>query len=446
MKNFKIRLILLISMIVLLLIVNVIVNSIIINENRKIYDRKQDINKIQNSLDEIKFIIINVDDLQKQYIANKNDTIKSRVYKLKSEQSRLIETIDNILINSNFYSVELKDLFNEFVKNEENFKLSIQKTGDFTEWVATNPHEIFYFGNILRKIEQILFENRNNLMKVTEYNMVRIKYSDAFFTISTFGMLFVLVWMLIIEHRIREKSLIELKNSNITKDKFFSIISHDLKNPFNTLIGFSQLLLDNIEKYPLEKQRHFINNINRTSKNTYELLSNLLDWSRIQCKKLSPVIEPVNVINLLDEMCLFFNLPTQQKYIQIDKEYRTDRKAMFDKNMLLTVLRNLITNAIKFTNVNGTITLGFDVYDKNYLKIEITDNGVGMNNSQLDQLFRIDSRLTTLGTQGEKGTGLGVILCKELTELCNGKLFVKSSLESGTTFTIILPDANESTI
>jgi signal transduction histidine kinase len=230
----------------------------------------------------------------------------------------------------------------------------------------------------------------------------------------------------------------ELKESNFTKDKFFSIIAHDLKSPFQGLIGYSKILLEEYETLSKDERAESIKSIYELSKNTFELLDNLLVWSRIQTGKMT--FDP-DVFNLYQELSPTINLlihTARKKNINID--YLVDKKTIVvaDKNMLSTVIRNLISNAIKYTNPEGRIIVSSERVDK-YLELSVADNGVGINDKVLNNLFKIDENVSTNGTADEEGTGLGLILCKEMIQMHKGKIWAESKVGKGSKFSFRIP-------
>ena len=235
----------------------------------------------------------------------------------------------------------------------------------------------------------------------------------------------------------------KLKNSNATKDKFFSIIAHDLKGPFNSILGFSGLLDENYEKYDIQKQKHFIKIINQSVKNTLKLLENLLLWSRSQRGILDYKPEKENIYLLYTETIKFLILPAEKKSISLRNEIPEDIVVKADKNMISTVMRNLISNAIKYTHKDGEIIVkARTIKDKNkqlFAEITVKDNGLGILPNLQAKLFKIEENISTEGTEKEQGTGLGLILCKEFVEKHGGEIWVKSELGKGSEFVFTIP-------
>jgi two-component system, sensor histidine kinase and response regulator len=238
--------------------------------------------------------------------------------------------------------------------------------------------------------------------------------------------------------RSREK-LIEL---NATKEKLFSIISHDLKSSLGSILGITDLVLENFDDYQPDRIREIIVSIHQSSKNTYELLENLLDWARLQTGKLTRQIEKHDLTTNIHSICQLYSEIAKNKNITIQNNIISDITIYCDVDMTKTVLRNLISNAIKFTNSEGLVSLNF-IESDSHVEIHVSDSGVGIEAENIPYLFSIEKNISTPGTKGEKGTGLGLMLCKELIEKQDGKIWVESEVGKGTTFKFTLP-LNES--
>jgi PAS domain S-box-containing protein len=241
-----------------------------------------------------------------------------------------------------------------------------------------------------------------------------------------------------------ENALLEneahLKELNATKDKFFSIISHDLKSPFNSIIGFSSILVEQVKEKDYEGIEQYAQIIQSSSQRTMALLMNLLEWSRSQTGRMEFTPEYVEMGSLINEVTDLLNDAAEHKSITISKEIGRNLTAFIDKAMISTVLRNLISNAIKFTNMGGKILISSQQNDHELI-ISVSDNGVGIKKKAMNELFRIEESSSTLGTKNEKGTGLGLILCKEFVGKHKGKIWVESDPGKGSTFHFTLPKA-----
>ncbi len=236
-----------------------------------------------------------------------------------------------------------------------------------------------------------------------------------------------------------EKKQKELQESNTTKDKFFSIIAHDLKNPFGTTMNFAELLMLAYHKNTDEKNIRIINNIYKGAKHAFNLLENLLVWSRSQTNKIQINPTILNLSIVINNVIDYEANRAEEKKILILSKVKDSIQVYTDIDMLNTVIRNLISNAIKFSNISGEITITAIKLDK-FVKISISDNGIGIKPEAIKKLFRIDnSNNSTKGTNGETGTGLGLILCKEFVEKNGGKIWAESEVNKGSTFSFTIP-------
>lgn len=231
---------------------------------------------------------------------------------------------------------------------------------------------------------------------------------------------------------------IQLKKLNADKDRFISILAHDLKSPFNSLIGLSDLLMQNINKYDLNKIKKFVDLINKSAKSNFSLLEDVLMWVRAQSGKLPFEPQIHNFADICNDIISTLSLTAKNKNITI-KHFATEYVDIFaDKNMIKTILRNLLSNAIKFTNHGGTINI-YAIANKTDATITVSDNGVGIATEITSKLFDITQKISTEGTDNETGTGLGLLLCKEFVEKHGGKIWVESQVGKGSDFTFTMP-------
>ena len=239
-----------------------------------------------------------------------------------------------------------------------------------------------------------------------------------------------------------EKLLIErekqLQQLNVDKDRFMSILAHDLKSPFNAILGLSELLSKNIHRYDIDKIEDFSNRINKSAQSTYALLENLLMWSRLNAGSIPFEPQKMNFAFICTETIETLTPIADSKSITINYLAANEVTLSADAEMLKIVLRNLISNAIKFTKNGGRI----DVYaeqGQNIVTITVSDNGIGIGSDEMSKLFDPTQMFTTTGTANEKGTGLGLLLCKEFVEKHSGKIWVESVLGKGSAFIFMLP-------
>ena len=230
----------------------------------------------------------------------------------------------------------------------------------------------------------------------------------------------------------------ELKKLNADKDNFIRILGHDLRSPFNSLIGFSGLLLDNLHEYDLQEIEDQVKIINQTSLITYELLEQILLWVKSQSGKLELNIEQFDFKQESTDAVQSIEYMAIKKGIQTDIIETESISLSADLNIFKTVLRNLISNAIKFTNQNGHIIISAEKQEQSIL-ITVSDNGIGMDEKVVDTLWEIDNNYSSPGTNGETGTGFGLKLCKELIERHGGKIWAESAPGEGSKFSFSLP-------
>jgi signal transduction histidine kinase len=229
-----------------------------------------------------------------------------------------------------------------------------------------------------------------------------------------------------------------LQKLNFTKDKFFSIIAHDLRGPLGTLSGLTEILDEDAEEMDKKSIIDLSRDINQISKNTINLLNNLLTWASVQIGKIETSKESFDIYNVVDSVYQLLKENINQKNISFTNEIPNGVTVYADQNMISLVIRNLLHNAIKFTNEDGNINVT-SVMNNGHISISISDNGVGITEENIGNLFEIGSKSSTYGTANESGTGLGLILTKEFIEKNGGSIEVKSQVGKGTTFTTNLP-------
>jgi len=230
----------------------------------------------------------------------------------------------------------------------------------------------------------------------------------------------------------------QLRESNASKDKFFSIISHDLRSPINGILGISQIFLDEINDLSKEEIIKYVDIIHQNCKYINDHLSNLLEWSRIQTGSMKNEPTMLNLAENVNKIVLLLNLNAVNKKIKLNVSLNDNYKVYADQNCLQSILQNLISNSIKYTRENGEINICSALKD-GFIEISISDNGVGMDENQMGKLFKIDNTYSTPGTNEERGTGLGLLLCKELIELNGGKISIRSKYGEGTNISFTLP-------
>lgn len=272
----------------------------------------------------------------------------------------------------------------------------------------------------------------------TEKELDTRKFQERYLVVIIILMLLivaVLCWQFYSHRKINRK----LEKINQTKDKLFSVISHDLKNPFSTLIGFSEILLGEVRNGRYEDVEEFTNYIHQSSTEGLKLLTNLLDWSRAQTGVIAFNPQPLSISHLFDELNSFFESEVRKYKVRIEFHNSIDGDLKADSDILRTILRNLISNAIKFTSEDGLIKLQA-LREKSSVEITVQDSGTGMSKDVQDRLF--DASKTTNSVRGihdEQGTGLGLSICAELIKIHNGSIRVSSIVGEGSTFVIKFP-------
>lgn len=239
----------------------------------------------------------------------------------------------------------------------------------------------------------------------------------------------------ITENKIFENTLREL---NATKDKIFSVIGHDLRTPFNSIIGFTDMLLENFENFERSKIKQILQYINLSAKPTLDVLTNLLDWVNVQSGQHGINAEICQLKSLVQEVFEIMTPTATMKEISLSESVSEKYFVHADKRMLKSILQNLITNAIKFSHSKGKVEV-MARKKLEYIEIEVADEGIGIDDARKAALFKLNTYSSTIGTLGEKGSGLGLVLCKEFVTRLGGKIRVVSNKGKGSRFFITLP-------
>lgn len=234
-----------------------------------------------------------------------------------------------------------------------------------------------------------------------------------------------------------ESLVIELKNNIARKDKFFSIVAHDLKSPFHGLLGLSGIITKEFEKIKTEDLRRYLININTTARNVYTLVEDLLEWARMQTNHFDFQPEKLILAGEVEKAIYILKENASNKDIRILNKVKSDIYVHVDQKMLQSILLSLITNALKFSYPGSEVVIDSEPMNE-FEAVRVIDNGTGISKENQDKLFRLDTHFSTLGTKKEVGTGLGLLLCKEQLELNGGKIWVESEAEQGSKFIFTL--------
>ena len=234
---------------------------------------------------------------------------------------------------------------------------------------------------------------------------------------------------------------IQLEKLNIDKDRFISILGHDLKNPFNNILGFSEVLIEEIERLNKDEIKDIAKNINKSSRITNKLLEDILLWAKAQQGKITFKPQNLSFMGICKDSVEVLKPNADSKNIAITYSTQDETNVVADIDMLKTVIRNIVSNAIKYTNSGGTISITAEQTDSN-VTISVSDNGIGIAHDEIKKLFDISEVLTTKGIAGETGTGLGLLLCKEFVEKHGGRIWVESEVGKGSVFKFTLPNGS----
>ena len=315
------------------------------------------------------------------------------------------------------FESELKDREIEFMKRNEVLRdLQLKK----------QENRIIYLVIFLLLISfLVLLLLRSYLLRKKNLQSVKKKNIELFFSSKKL-----------------KKSEIQLKDTNESMDRFFSIIAHDLINPFHALLTLAEMLNNQNEELKKEEVIKYSQLINTSAKNLYNLLFNLLQWTRAQTGKLDNRPEYLDANDTVNTVTALLGIAAREKNIKLISSVNKNHKVYCDENLLLTILRNLIHNAIKYSKKGGKIEIS-TVVNNGFIEFSISDNGIGISKANLDNLFNIRHSFSTKGTNNEEGTGLGLILCKEFVEIMRGKIWAESTPETGTTIKFTVPNKNE---
>lgn len=308
-------------------------------------------------------------------------------------------------------------------------------TSEHAQQAYDDEQNIIQTGQLLRIEEKETHHNRPD----TWVSTIKLPLQDKTGKIvGTFG-----ISRDITEHKLAEEE-IKLKNEllqtiNAEKDKFFSILAHDLKGPLSALLSATQILTEEIQTMPLEVIKDITISMKESAANIYGLLENLLEWSRLKRGVMNFNPERINLKQITTASIEVLKESARKKDIIINNPLQDDLEIYADSHMFETVIRNLVSNAIKFTPKSGKISVLATVKPDNTVEIKIRDTGIGMNPDMLSRLFILNEKTSRTGTEGEPSTGLGLMVCKEFIEKHGGKIRVESEEGKGSTFSFTIP-------
>lgn len=411
-------------------------------------DINEEVHIIQKKLIIISFIIISVICILLYYILVSAIGINRKREKIASELEESKENYKSLLDNAPDAIVVYDLQLNRFV--EVNLVAQKLFSGSYTGLMNIDPlvffpqvqdrdkfmvdmKEIFkrtlkgehpVFTSLVKNLEDKEFYCEIRLIKLPKNNERLIRASFIDITLRKQA------------EELAKKNEEMLINLNADKDRFFSILAHDLRSPFNAIIGFTDMLKNNIHDYNINQIENFINNINASALSTYTLLEDLLLWGRSQSGKLPFEPQIINLTEVCHDVVSVMNLAAKTKNITIKNFITEPIKVSADKQMIKTVLRNLISNAVKFTHAYGDIEIHL-TQDVRAIIISISDNGIGIPENEIKNLFNEKQKISREGTANESGSGLGLILCKEFIEKHGGEIWAESN--NGSNFKFLLP-------
>jgi two-component system, sensor histidine kinase and response regulator len=385
----------------------------------------------QASLNEVEYSVSNNEGYLHNFIVS-YQMVQKKLHRLdsltkddKSQQERL-QALNQLVIHREKI---LLDHINKVSRTEElPAEVLIRSAGKF-------QHEATA---LLEEIKRV--EHKALLLRKQEAGVQHQAtfYVDIFAGLGAFILVVITLTILVKDHRAREQAEEELRKLNENKDKFFSIVSHDLRGPAANIVKLSEFLLGPDEMLDNQMRREMAQHLNFSSQKLYKLLENLLSWAKLQMNRVDIKPFQVNLHKLVSENIAQISTLASDKKIQVINEVAADFSAYADDKMCETVIRNLIVNAIKFTNPGGHIKIRASHKDR-FVEISVIDSGVGMKKESVEKLFNLGTHFSSKGTANEPGSGLGLILCKEFVEKNKGRIWAESEINNGSTFTFSLP-------
>ncbi|MCK5028555.1 MAG: tetratricopeptide repeat protein [Bacteroidales bacterium] len=427
-----------------------------LGEYEKAYKNLWESTEISKEINDLYSLSNNYNNLANLFLSQKQYNEAKNYLVLASELAKKLNVKEWLVESYELYS-QLYTEQNDYKKAMEYFKLYSETKDSIFERASNNSlaeMKIKYETEFLETENKILKkDNKIHLLELQRQKNIKnywIAFSILIFALAGLGFNQV---------RLKKKTNVLLKSKNkqlndaneklvqsennlkelnATKDKFFSIIAHDLKNPFQSLLGFSETLFNQLDDLEKEDIIEYSRLINESSQNLFNLLGNLLQWAKSQLGSINVSPKDINLYESLDDILSLLKIPAEKKKITITNQVKEKTVIFADKHIVSTLLRNLISNAVKFTNIGGEIIISSEVVNKEVV-ISVKDNGKGISEENIKKLFKIDQEFSTKGTENESGTGLGLILCKELITQSNGKIFVESVLGKGSNFKFTLP-------
>jgi signal transduction histidine kinase len=352
---------------------------------------------------------------------------------------KMTDFIGDIYGNLTSYYEGQKDYKNAYFCNAKYNSIYDSLSGEKKNKMIRQIQAKYQLNKNARELEMLKQKNQNqlraiNLAKSIQIYLFTITFLVIVFMIATFNLL--------VKERKLARALqaktTELKDLNVSKDKFFSIIAHDLTNPFNVLVGFTSLLKTDLEMFSKEELQRILSDMNQASENGFNLLQDLMVWSQTQTDRIQINKSHFSLIEVYDEVKSLVELNLISKNQQLSAEIDVELSVFADRAMIATVLRNLIFNSVKFSPKGSSIQVKSTLVG-NFAHVHVIDPGIGIAPDMIDSLFVIGKNKTGFGTEGESGTGLGLAICHEFVERNGGEIWVESKVGQGSVFSFSIP-------
>ena len=408
---------------------------------------------VQNRLKTKKSLLRNIDELNNDELFKIIEKTYSKLEIKNLDSSLYYFTQTEKYIDSTKISKTTADLYlklsqlNQFFDKHEKALDYFVKYNKMKDSIYSKENKVAIL-NFESKLE---LELKDKQLKIKELEIEKAKSNQLFTIIALIlAIVLLLTFVYLFKANLKKTKLLEEQNKKIndinqTKDKLFAIIAHDLINPISNFKNVTQVLHDSFKELNEADQLEYLSLMKDSSDGLLDMLKNLLEWSRIQRGQIDVKLDDFAIINVINQNLSLFKISANNKSINLRTSITDEHLNIIgDYNLFTTAVRNVISNAIKFTPEGGEIFISHDIINsenKKYLELKIKDSGVGISKDNLDKLFNLTSIKSTHGTNNEKGTGLGLLLCKEFMELQNGKIRVESELGKGTTLILTIPVA-----
>ena len=409
-------------------------------------------NNIQKQIHEILTLQQNTEIVNQESLVSHSHTDQHKIDSLSIALFLKIDSFKNLTVDFPDKQKSIDTLRLYVITELEANKFVTKHTALFNDYALVKQLEtqngfvnFSKIAKLLNRMEEqesiILNQRTKNLETIKEHGDIIFAIFIVLFFAIIIGFYFLvrndIKFRIRTENELKQKSE-ELKSSNDYKDKMFSIIAHDLRNPFQPIVTISEIMTNDFDTLDKNEIKEFGEQLELISKNVMVLLENLLEWSKVQTGKMHFNPEVISVKDKIESVIRNLSVYAEKKKIKLYDIMDADINVFADNNMLSSILQNLISNAIKFTPVNGEIRISSMVEGKNIL-FSVCDSGIGIAKEYIGKIFNLGDHYTTKGTNDEKGSGLGLLLCREFIDLHNGKIWAENNKKEGTTFYFTIP-------